>query len=479
MLRKTTSMRAVIGLLVFCLSLCPLTGLAQKKQGSEKSGNASPPGKELDSKGPVALESVKQDSLKPYLDRVVKVRGIIGAYLGDKRHYRFTTDDGSSVTVIGAFPDQGGTSYTIEGRVSKDGGTYQLQEITKTQFNGGGAAVKMDPLILAGVGLLALALVFTIVVVAKSKASAKHRALEDERIREEREGEEARKRADELRTARGEATPRKDTVANAPASDLPRAHTIESIGSLRVTGGPHKDKNFPIVSGETLIGRSKSENGRAVSVLLDQDGEVSSLHGSIISTIDGRTLYKDVSRNGSLVDGQPVHHSQCDLHAGSVIAIGGTTMEVTLRRVPLRTPETAPAGPTPVAESNPRRTPTVATEAPAPQRTPAPPTTAGFAAQFVLDGGPSSGKAYPMQRSRTTLGREEQDIELEDESVSRKHAVLLASDGKFILKDEKSTHGTLVNGQPVPPEGVALSDGDRVQLGKSPAILVFHALNAG
>lgn len=52
-------------------------------------------------------------------------------------------------------------------------------------------------------------------------------------------------------------------------------------------------------------------------------------------------------------------------------------------------------------------------------------------------------------------------------SLSRRHCLLEAEGGRFLLRDLGSTNGTLRNGEPVPPEtAVALADGDLLELGR-------------
>ena len=64
-----------------------------------------------------------------------------------------------------------------------------------------------------------------------------------------------------------------------------------------------------------------------------------------------------------------------------------------------------------------------------------------------------------------TIGRENTDLILEDEKVSRKHAELgLYGPGAYVLRDLASTNGTLVNGRRV-SEKVKLQNGDLIQIG--------------
>ncbi len=66
----------------------------------------------------------------------------------------------------------------------------------------------------------------------------------------------------------------------------------------------------------------------------------------------------------------------------------------------------------------------------------------------------------------TILGRDPGcTIPLHDFGVSRQHAMIMPEgDGRFVLKDLRSTNGTRVNGMPVPDSGV-LKDGEKIFVG--------------
>ncbi|HLJ59325.1 MAG TPA: DUF3662 and FHA domain-containing protein [bacterium] len=85
-----------------------------------------------------------------------------------------------------------------------------------------------------------------------------------------------------------------------------------------------------------------------------------------------------------------------------------------------------------------------------------------------VQAGPSgaAGREFPLDRPVMTLGRRpDQDIVLDDPSVSRAHArIEIAADAASIL-DLGSTNGTLVNGRPTGSAPVPLRPGDRVQIG--------------
>lgn len=76
----------------------------------------------------------------------------------------------------------------------------------------------------------------------------------------------------------------------------------------------------------------------------------------------------------------------------------------------------------------------------------------------------------------TEIGRGvENKVRIPDKPVSRRHAVIYYSGGKFYIRDLNSTYGTKLNGLEVTPSGVVLEDGAQIQLGTG-TILEFNVL---
>lgn len=77
----------------------------------------------------------------------------------------------------------------------------------------------------------------------------------------------------------------------------------------------------------------------------------------------------------------------------------------------------------------------------------------------------STPAVYELTEKLNTIGRApENSIQLEEPSVSWRHAELMLLGESCYLKDLDSTNGTLVNGQPV--TSVQLRSGDRIRFGK-------------
>ena len=87
-------------------------------------------------------------------------------------------------------------------------------------------------------------------------------------------------------------------------------------------------------------------------------------------------------------------------------------------------------------------------------------------ALVVRSGGGRAGEHFAPAGDRTTIGRSPDcDIFLDDVTVSRTHAVLVARDGGFFIEDEGSLNGTFVNRRRI-EQATRLENGDEVQVGK-------------
>ena len=73
---------------------------------------------------------------------------------------------------------------------------------------------------------------------------------------------------------------------------------------------------------------------------------------------------------------------------------------------------------------------------------------------------------FPIQRGWTRIGRSvAADVRLDDPSVSRRHALVVAEPGKSLrVLDDRSLNGVLVNGETV--EWGPLEDGDELTIGR-------------
>jgi FHA domain/zinc-ribbon domain len=86
-------------------------------------------------------------------------------------------------------------------------------------------------------------------------------------------------------------------------------------------------------------------------------------------------------------------------------------------------------------------------------------------ALVVRSGGGRAGETFRPVGDRTRIGRSPDcEIFLDDVTVSRNHAVLVESDGKFLIEDQGSLNGTFVNRRRI--DNQELENGDELQIGK-------------
>jgi len=83
----------------------------------------------------------------------------------------------------------------------------------------------------------------------------------------------------------------------------------------------------------------------------------------------------------------------------------------------------------------------------------------------VVTPGPFEHHVFEITSARVLVGRStEADLRLDDWQVSRIHALIEARDGRTVMHDLSSTHGTTVNGTRL-AHPYALRDGDVVGIG--------------
>ena len=86
-------------------------------------------------------------------------------------------------------------------------------------------------------------------------------------------------------------------------------------------------------------------------------------------------------------------------------------------------------------------------------------------ALVVRSGGGRAGDGFLLSGERTRIGRSpECEIFLDDVTVSRMHAVVVARDGAFAVDDQGSLNGTFVNRRRI--DSAPLANGDELQIGK-------------
>jgi signal transduction histidine kinase len=86
--------------------------------------------------------------------------------------------------------------------------------------------------------------------------------------------------------------------------------------------------------------------------------------------------------------------------------------------------------------------------------------------------GPDKGRRFELPDAPALVGRESRQLPLTDNTVSRRHAELLPTDGTWVLKDLGSSNGSYVNGARV-TNRYTLKLGDQIRVGRT--LMVFGA----
>ena len=93
---------------------------------------------------------------------------------------------------------------------------------------------------------------------------------------------------------------------------------------------------------------------------------------------------------------------------------------------------------------------------------------------LIYPAGPLLGRRYELDLPEITIGRgTDCDVQVDRDSVSRKHARIERRDASWVVVDLGSTNGTYVNDEPV--AGQPLRDGDQLRIGNA----IFKFLTGG
>lgn len=86
--------------------------------------------------------------------------------------------------------------------------------------------------------------------------------------------------------------------------------------------------------------------------------------------------------------------------------------------------------------------------------------------------GPAKGSIHKLKKARVILGREDADIALNDQEISRHHCLLEVRDGHANLKDLDSTNGTFFEEERV--RAAMLQDGSEFRIGTTVVRINFR-----
>lgn len=91
--------------------------------------------------------------------------------------------------------------------------------------------------------------------------------------------------------------------------------------SLTVQSGKHAGKKVKLSAGELIIGRDEAAKLRIAS------SDVSRQHCKLVVTADSVTVFEMGSRNGTFIDGVPIHETQ-ELESGATLTVGPMTFRL-------------------------------------------------------------------------------------------------------------------------------------------------------
>src|SRR5262249_25202491 len=97
-----------------------------------------------------------------------------------------------------------------------------------------------------------------------------------------------------------------------------------------------------------------------------------------------------------------------------------------------------------------------------------PPSRPAPVAKLLITASDGSEREFELPASAITIGKaEDNQLRVTDGSISRKHAVIEPNGGGLVIKDLGSLNGIFVNDQRVGEQGHVLSEGDRIDIGRT------------
>ena len=97
----------------------------------------------------------------------------------------------------------------------------------------------------------------------------------------------------------------------------------------------------------------------------------------------------------------------------------------------------------------------------------------GKEASVLILNGPEMGKKQKLTANPSVLGRDKKaDFVIANATVSRRHALINYQNGKYVLKDLKSTHGTFIRKSRI--DEVDIIHGDKFQMGNCLAQFIIE-----
>ena len=96
-------------------------------------------------------------------------------------------------------------------------------------------------------------------------------------------------------------------------------------------------------------------------------------------------------------------------------------------------------------------------------------------ASLLVQGGPTSGMRVPLSATPVAMGRRsDNDLVVDDTTVSRRHALVMGAPGGFVVRDLNTTNGTFVGAGKIGQGERSLANGDQIRLAGSDVTFVFN-----
>ncbi len=96
-------------------------------------------------------------------------------------------------------------------------------------------------------------------------------------------------------------------------------------------------------------------------------------------------------------------------------------------------------------------------------------------ATLVVRGGQNSGAIVALVGGSITMGRRsDNDIVVDETTVSRRHSLIMNTPGGYVVRDLNTTNGTFVNQNKLNQSEHVLRHGDQIKLGGSDITIMFR-----
>ena len=238
--------------------------------------------------------------------------------------------------------------------------------------------------------------------------------------------------------AQSPAAPNSDDSMKTRVINTPAA----SMAWLAVTAGPGIGNTYHLKEGTNPVGR---DSGKGLSI---DDQYMSRKHAMLKVEGGNVNIFDFGSTGGTKVNGTDIGAKV--LQPNSVIRVGETEFKVVEVDSPRQFDQATMSGKTMVDRKG------------------------EHVAVLMVTSGRDAGNSFMLSEGENSIGRGgDSNVSLNDDSVSREHAMIRCQDGKLSVFDLGSTSGTSVDGQRI--GGLKVSNGDVISMGRSEFTMMARA----